>query len=1761
MEKLFFILLLSFLYYPVVKCGCGCHRVPGQGFLASRDGMANQNFEALPHTIQSGSNGPSSNQHYSVPNFRILLFQPTFLDFQEQPVGMPHVQSIVLSNPSDQNDIEITAVNTMPPFHTTKFSKKVLPPLTNMTVDLVFLATMVGNIEHTVYLHTSRGNFPYQVFAVGSPNPYRLRAFLSAKVPSNGTFSQYINMYNPYSEPLQITEMYSSGKDLHLELLGNNINGTVGKHWEVPPYEIKAVMKATFYSKEEGVANRFVRIKLEAPASPSDVVIIPFEMIVSSKPGLYTNVDILDFGTLRTMDEPKSLNLNVLNLGSKSLQILSIQVIPPNKAVTVQFTPVVLKASRKHTKIATITFTALHSLHKKQNGGKLVVYTSDEKKQLEVPYQANILHGTIAYSVNKTSFYAADSPTTQVLMITNTFNSTLVIYNATLPPETTDVFTIVNFSPVIMVPPGKLVSPLSLNFHTNDPMLSISTVLRLYTNASIFTIPVHCYNGKLKYEVDNINKDVLDYGTVGVQEQRSLTFRIINNNPVEVSVKEFGTQFEFARLRLMHVANLKLSRDKQRELVNNKTKTSDDESPDDKSDTKLILKSSDVATFKVDIIAPSKEGTYHGQIFVNTLYETIQIPMFMKAVEGALISKPKRIKIKRAFPGRIENYPISIESTFKYNINLKNLSVYPEDPRFYFIRPDFLPKLPPGEKTHIGWVKFDPFRGEIDQCFLCICEIDPACDHWFHSLPLPSDTWELDFNLLEKLRRKWDIVENKQRSNFNASIIIDSSVIKNYIIPVQASLAWPSLVDQSIKFPSTHIGNYSIAKMAITNPSDHPLVVQVVPLLHYPQPEGGLDLLSDRLIVDSFSLDLNGHSLFTLPDLKDGKHDNTKTASALGVNPSPNSLTMMLEPRQKKSVLIGFVPMDEKPKTSIMVVRNNLTILDLVVVHGQGAKTYFKINGKSPGTKSSVLVFQIKADHLKDCNKSTPKARVYPSFTVKGSFTATNAGQLPVEVVSMNINNYECEGYGFRILNCEPFTLMPNASKRIDITFIPDFTTSRVTRSLRVLTTMGQTLDFTLLATLPHHLLPLCASALPRPYWEPYLHIMTAILMSSIFIFIIFFAYFDAQKYVVQCTFTAGGVTKRSHGKDLDVYTAGTVFDLNAIAGVKVRITDKKEKNSSDSTIHHRTTATTTTTTTSTSTTLNTNTASKPVHQTLTKSNSNPNKVNNQVKERRSSISDCSTTSIPSRKSSAASNTVPDEKPTNETKQPTKEPSTPPKKTRRKTQDHQRTIHRQNLYLEPQEPKIVTEEISDPWEKQKLRHEADDDKHKNKKRTKANTKKEPTNHHSLQKENSNGSGVDDDHQDDKPAGFMTVENKLNNKVKKGRTEYSGQGNMDKLDEISLNGPRPDVKEHPKKPTSLKMHKSGQGKNKKNSFHHEKERLAMDTPHEIAAKIIEDALTRSQQKKKTGSPSTSNKSSPKHAPYDESESKSKKSKKDTSAGGITSYLKKMIGGARDHSEPDSPTQNNGNSMFYYDNLSSLRASKKPRPKELERTSSSPLVSTGFSSTLSPEVPEFVPLSQRINKAPGTKVKKDAHWASVDDSALEYLRPPPGLSKPSPHNIWGLENSSTSTTSADNWSKPHLFPDFKTDSTYSTLLGSPRGPKETSTFSSLDFLASCSRDERDSGGSRLWKSDSIDKDLFGSSTSLGRSIWDAPDIPCSVASGSLSARSRLGLGLDLNPINDASGMNNTDSPLDPFNIWASSTDPVSPYAGWNKDIKEE
>jgi hypothetical protein len=737
--------------------------------------------------------------------------------------------------------------------------------------------------------------------------------------------------------------------------------------------------------------------------------------------------------------------------------------------------------------------------------------------------------------------------------------------------------------------------------------------------------------------------------------------------------------------------------------------------------------------------------------------------------------------------------------------------------------------------------------------------------------------------LLEKLRKKWDYVDSKKENMFNASVVIDSSVMSGFQVPVQTSLIWPTVVEQSIKFPVTHIGNHTIKSLTITNPSDAPLIVQVLSMTSYPQPEGGLDFISDRLVMDSFALDLNGHSTFFLPELENGwKKDKNGIESKLSVTPSTSTLTTLLGPREKRAVQIGFRPDDEQVKTSVMVVRNNLTIIDLVVVGGKGAHPQFRINGKQPSLKTSTLAIDIKPSHLSDCNKSTPKARVYPSFTVKAPFTATNQGQLPIYVVSLNINGYECEGYGFRILNCQPFVLQPNTSKKLDISFTPDFTTSRVMRTLQVVTLMGRTMEFTLLATLPHHLLPLCSSALPRPFWEAYLHATAAVVMSTAFIVVIFFAYFDSRKYVLHCTFSGSARSSLGNSglkQQDEIYTPGTVFDLNAIAGVKVRLSEKNPRPQQEPvripTKQHKPVAP------PLPAQCKTQTAStyKPIVNSTTDSvlpNSDDVKtIVESVTKTESVISESHDDNFYSSVIPSVKNSIDEVKPI--TSAPEKVSvkaslsDSPPATRKGRKKQHQSNENQHSKFLnqfkEPLgTPVIVTEELRDPWERdliEKVRTDRQKQQAKLETVTQEEEKqilqvktKKVAKRKELAKENSNDTASTPD---DEPSNIPDYEEKLipmkqsMRHMKKGFSSSTGNGSgstMDKLDEIHV--PKSTNKRETKRMSSQPLPRRKSPTiilpTSTNEVDQSEWQDCPTTPHALAAATVEAALSKSMHGK-------------------------------------------------------------------------------------------------------------------------------------------------------------------------------------------------------------------------------------------------------------------------------------------------------------------------
>lgn len=133
----------------------------------------------------------------------------------------------------------------------------------------------------------------------------------------------------------------------------------------------------------------------------------------------------------------------------------------------------------------------------------------------------------------------------------------------------------------------------------------------------------------------------------------------------------------------------------------------------------------------------------------------------------------------------------------------------------------------------------------------------------------------------------------------------------------------------------------------------------------------------------------------------------------------------------------------------------------MVTVKGHGAKELLRVGGKLPGPAAS-LRFNVPQSTLMDCRDgeilvwtwgflfcgkhqnelcycilpSGLRSSSKPLFAIRKSFKVENAGELPLTVISMNINGYKCQGFGFEVLQCPSFSLEQNTSSEITIAYV-----------------------------------------------------------------------------------------------------------------------------------------------------------------------------------------------------------------------------------------------------------------------------------------------------------------------------------------------------------------------------------------------------------------------------------------------------------------------------------------------------------------------------------------------------------------------------------------------------------------------------------------------------------------------------------------------------------------------------------------------------
>lgn len=143
--------------------------------------------------------------------------------------------------------------------------------------------------------------------------------------------------------------------------------------------------------------------------------------------------------------------------------------------------------------------------------------------------------------------------------------------------------------------------------------------------------------------------------------------------------------------------------------------------------------------------------------------------------------------------------------------------------------------------------------------------------------------------------------------------------------------------------------------MNVTNPSRQPLIIQPVLLQHYDKTKSIVDFLSEQLNADFDEFDFSTVQSNAFTFSRDDPMFDTDA-----------SMThVVLQPDDPYQITVAFSPIADSVSSTLLLIRNNLTVLDYVVLRGRGVQGVFSIDGIQPS--SDPLVFEFTPTMMERC--------------------------------------------------------------------------------------------------------------------------------------------------------------------------------------------------------------------------------------------------------------------------------------------------------------------------------------------------------------------------------------------------------------------------------------------------------------------------------------------------------------------------------------------------------------------------------------------------------------------------------------------------------------------------------------------------------------------------------------------------------------------------------------------------------------------------
>lgn len=406
-------------------------------------------------------------------------------------------------------------------------------------------------------------------------------------------------------------------------------------------------------------------------------------------------------------------------------------------------------------------------------------------------------------------------------------------------------------------------------------------------------------------------------------------------------------------------------------------------------------------------------------------------------------------------------------STFMKKMYVEGIAVDMDGISYEFAvkGPNELPEILPNVDTDVGKLFFNPKDVLCKKQSSCYTSFDalsrPHGEAWMRTLTnyTAYSRWDSE-RLKVQLNSFMEVKQSLKQMQFR----LTTSQIRRYEFNASINFVWPRLMSGNVDFPFVQINKLETNFIEIYNPSNQLLFIHF--LLH--------------------NVSLHGEKVLVLPEaLRDCPYCLLSQENPFMFNTSKNKEVFMDEVKPLSYLKVGIDFFATTPGTysTLLYMRNNLTVVEAVWLSARAVVPQFKFGNRKPGN-ATPLQFEISEKHLKLCEKKSSNGATV-LISSKRTFTAKNYGEVPLIISGMRVENALCLGYGFKVLNCEPFQLMPNESKKIEIAFSPDFTLSRVVRTLNFDTSIGSNVNFTLIGTVASSALELCSKNIQRPHWEP----------------------------------------------------------------------------------------------------------------------------------------------------------------------------------------------------------------------------------------------------------------------------------------------------------------------------------------------------------------------------------------------------------------------------------------------------------------------------------------------------------------------------------------------------------------------------------------------------------------------------------------------------------------------------------------------------